>query len=564
MATSVIETLQSKPPVMNVGHEKSDSQSDAPTLHDPTQDVNRTNAEDDTPKDDEIEYLTGWKLTSLMISITLAAFLMLLDMSIIVTAIPRITSDFHSLRDVGWYGSSYNLASAALQPLSGKIYTYFKSKWIFLGCLFVFELGCLVSGVANSSVVLIIGRTISGIGASGIQNGALTIVAASVPLHKRPSLVGILMGGAQLGLVIGPLVGGAFTQYTTWRWCFYINLPIGAICTILVVLVKIPDRRVRTNETVFKILTTKLDFTGFVLFAPCTVMFLLALEWGGVDYAWNSATVIGLFCGGAGLFVVFIFWERHVGAGAMIPLPIIRKREVWTACLTQMFLFATVIVASFYMPIYFQSITEASPFDSGVNMLPSILSQLASAACSGVLAQKVGYYIPFAALSGAISAIGNGLLSTLGPHTPTAKWAGYQILVGFGRGIGMQMSIIAVQANTSPDVTSVATAVLVFSQVFGGAIFVSMANVIFNSKLHDELVARLPDVDASAVIDAGAAALRDAVGVEDLPQALLAYSEGVRAAFLLAVAASCGMFITSWGMGWNDIRKKAPVKAGDA
>ncbi|KAJ4314850.1 hypothetical protein N0V84_008681 [Fusarium piperis] len=564
MTTTITEKSQEEVLSGTPDHEKTDSQSDAPTLHEPDQHAGDGTPKDDTPKGNEEEWVGGWKLASLMISITLAAFLMLLDMSIIVTAIPQITSDFHSLQDIGWYGSSYNLASAALQPLSGKLYTYFKTRWLFLGFLFLFELGCLICGVAQNSITLIMGRTIAGIGSSGIQNGALTMIAASVPLHKRPALVGILMAGAQLGLVIGPLLGGAFTEYTTWRWCFYINLPIGAVCTALILFVDVPDHRVRTNDTALQIITSKLDLTGFILFAPFTVMFLLALQWGGIDYSWDSATIIGLFCGGGALFAIFMYWEYRVGNGAMIPIPVIRTRQVWTACLTQLFLFSTIIVASYYMPIYFQSIKEATPFESGVDMLPSILSQLAAAISSGILAQKVGYYLPFATTSAVVSAVANGLFSTMGPHTRTATWAGYQILAGFARGLGMQMSIIAVQAHTNPEMTSVATAVLIFAQTFGGAIFVSIANVIFNNKLHDELVSRLPNLDADAIIDAGASGVRQVVSTKDLPEALMSYSNAVNATFYLAVAASCAMFFTSFGIGWKDIRKKAPAKAGDA
>ncbi|KAF5026300.1 hypothetical protein F66182_1622 [Fusarium sp. NRRL 66182] len=545
---------------------KADSQSNAPTLCEPREDEKRTKSQhNDTPRErEEDEWLTGWKLASLMTSLTLAAFLMLLDMSIISTAVPRITSDFHSLTDIGWYVGAYNLTSAALQPLTGKLYTYFSTRWLFLALFFVFQLGCLICGIAQSSVMLIIGRAIAGVGSSGITNGALTIVAASVPMHKRPSLIGIIMGCAQLGLVSGPLVGGAFTEYTTWRWCFYINLPIGAVCIILILLVHIPDRRTLTGETAMQILSTKLDLAGFIIFGPCIVIILLALKWGGIEYAWNSSVIIGLFCGGAVLLLIFISWEYHVGADAMIPLPIIRKREVWTACLTQLFLFSTIIIASFYLPIYFQSIKNTSPFDSGVYLLPSILSLIVSAVMSGSLAQRVGYYLPFATASAVLSAIGYGLLSTMGPHTSTAKWAGYQILVGFGRGLGMQMCIIAVQANTSPDVTPVAMAVLVFCQTFGGAIFISAANAIFTNKLHDELLSRLAHVDTGAIIDAGAGAVNDAVDSKNLSQVLLAYSEGVRATFLLAVAVSCAMFITSLGMGWKDIRQKPVIEAAEA
>ncbi|KAH8686944.1 major facilitator superfamily domain-containing protein [Ilyonectria robusta] len=512
--------------------EKADRGSSSPTLYDEDENDNATSPVDTVPKDGAEEYVSGWKLISLMISITMAAFLMLLDMSIITTAIPRITEQFHSLDDIGWYGASYNLASAALQPLSGKLYTYFKSKWLFLGFLFIFEVGCLICGVATSSIMLIIGRTVAGMGSSGIQNGAFTIIAASTPLEKRPALVGVLMAGAQLGLVIGPLVGGALTEYTTWRWCFYINLPIGALCTVLILLVDVPDRVVHTDEPIIKTLRTKLDLTGFVIFAPCTIMFLLALQWGGLDYSWDSATVIGLFCGGGATLFIFILWEYRVGDGAMIPLPVVRKREVWTSCLTMMFLFTSVFVASYYLPIYFQSVKGDTPFQSGVNLLPSILSQIVAAVFIGVIG------------SAAVLAIASGLLTTLSPHTSTAKWAGFQVLLGFGRGIGMQMPIIAIQASTPPALTSIATAVLVFSQTFGGAVFVSIANVIFNNKLKGELTARLPHIDANMIIEAGATA------------ALAAYAKGVDFVFYLSVAAGCAMFLTSWGMGWKDIRKK--------
>ncbi|KPA43569.1 mfs multidrug [Fusarium langsethiae] len=490
-------------------NEKTVSSSNTPTLHEPAQEEIQAKPEVELPaeqEEGENQWLTGWKLASMMTSLTLAAFLMLLDMSIISTAIPRITSDFHSLHDIGWYASAYNLASAALQPLTGKLYMYFNTRWIFLSLFFVFELGNLICGIAQSSTMLIIGRAISGIGSSGIQNGALTIIATAVPIHKRPSLVGILMGVAQLGIVSGPLVGGAFTQYTTWRWCFYINLPIGAICTVLILIVHIPNHRAATDETVMHLLKTKFDFTGLVMFNPSVVMLLLALQWGGVDYAWDSATIIGLFCGGGVLFAMFIVWEHRVGTDAMIPMPIVRTRQVWTSCLTQLFLFATVMVASFYLPVYFQSAKDASPFTSGVNLLPSILMLIVAAVSSGALVQKIGYYIPFAASSAIISAIGFGLASTMGPYTSTAKWAGYQILIGFGRGLGLQMPIIAVQANTKPEVTPIAMSILTFSQTFGSAIFVTAANVIFTHELREELISRLPSLDPDMIIDAGAGA----------------------------------------------------------
>ena len=166
---------------------------------------------------------------------------------------------------------------------------------------------------------------------------------------------------------------------------FYINLPIGAVAAALLFITQIPDRRQPLDGSLFNTIKNKFDLAGFVLFAPAAIMILLAVQWGGSEYAWNSATVIGLLCGGVATALLFIFWERHMGEDAMIPLSIVSKRQIWTGILCMVFLFWTVLVAAFYMPIYFQSIKNASPFTSGVDMLPTILTQLAAAVSGGFI-----------------------------------------------------------------------------------------------------------------------------------------------------------------------------------
>lgn len=335
---------------------------------------------------DHYDYISGFKLFAAVTSVTLVVFLMLLDTSIIGTAIPSITNEFHSLPDVGWYGASYLLASTALQPSTGKLYQYTNSKWTFLSFLGVFELGSLLCAVANTSKMLIVGRAVAGLGSSGLINGALTIIAAALPIHKRPLYIGVMMGTAQIGIVIAPIVGGAFTQYVTWRWCFYINLPLGAVVAVVLFFTKIPSRHTVPDGRSRIIATLKkMDLVGFSLFAPAAIQCLLALEWGGTKYAWADSRIIGLFCGAAGTVAVFLGWEYHVGDEAMIPFSMMRQRIVWCGCLFIFFFFGALMNASYYLPIYFQAIRGVSPTLSGVYLLPMILGTIFTAVLSGAL-----------------------------------------------------------------------------------------------------------------------------------------------------------------------------------
>ena len=212
--------------------------------------------------------------------------------------------------------------------------------------------------------------------------------------------------------------------------------------------------------SVFRTLPTKLDLIGFAIFAPAAIQLLLAVQYGGNQFAWNSSTVIGLFCGAGATFIVFLAWDYYKGDAAMIPLSMLRKITVWSSCLVYGFLMSQMFTTSYYLPIYFQGVKGASPTLSGVYLLPLILSQLLCAIGSGTLGKyccrsgvlgfadaqvvgKLGYYLPFSVFSAMLIATGCGLLSTLAPDTSTGKWIGLQILLGAGSGSGLQMVGIA-------------------------------------------------------------------------------------------------------------------------
>ncbi|RAL07885.1 MDR family MFS transporter, partial [Aspergillus homomorphus CBS 101889] len=509
----------------------------------------------------EPEWVQGVTLVMVNTGITLVVFLMLLDVSIVSTAIPKITNQLNSLEDVAWYGSAYTISSATLQPLTGKFYTYFSLKWTFLSFFALFELGSLVCGVATSSKMLIVGRAVAGMGSSGMLNGALNILAGAVPNEKRPAIIGVIMGVGQLGLVGGPLVGGAFTTYSTWRWCdagFYMNLPIGAMVGGLLLFTRIPDQKPKApaREVLQSVFLRKFDLVGFVLFGPASIMLLLALQYGGNRYAWDSATVIGLFVGAAVTFAVFALWERRMGSEAMIPGHLVANQIVLCSSLLAMVIFGFTMTLSYYLPIYFQSVRGKSALVSGVNLLPNILCQLVMAVVSGVLTSKLGYYLPWGVLGAILDAVGNGLLSTLGPHTSVPRWAGYQALVGFGRGAISQIRkpMIAIQNNVTENDISTAMAMMTCAQTFGGAIFLAVAEVIFAQGLRTKISEFAPGVDAEAVIQAGATGFRAVVDARDLPAVLVAYAKSVDEVFYLATALSMVQFGFVWGVGWRSVK----------
>ncbi|KAK9243070.1 major facilitator superfamily domain, general substrate transporter [Lipomyces tetrasporus] len=508
----------------------------------------------------EYEWVTGWKLFMIMTAVTLVALLMLLDTSIVVTAIPRITSQFHSLADVGWYGSAYQLACAALQPLTGRIYMNLDAKRTFMGFFFVFEVGSLICAVSTSSKMLIVGRAIAGMGTSGILNGAFTIISGCVPMSRRPTMLGLVMGLSQVGLAAGPLIGGALTEYTTWRWCFYINLPIGGLVAILLAFVRIPEQIPKAKFTsAIRTLPPKLDLIGFALFAPAAIELLLALQYGGNKFTWHSSQVIGLFCGAGVTFIAFLAWDYYKCDAAMIPFSMIRRKIVWSSSLAYGLLMGQIFCASYYLPIYFQGVKGASPMMSGVYVLPSILAHLFVALVSGKIVERVGYYLPIIVVSAAGMAIANGLLSTLAPHTSTGKWIGYQILLGAARGLGLQVPIIAVQNVLPPPQIPVATALVMFSQTFAGALFLSFSDTIFTNSLSTLVPQYAPNVDPQTIINAGATGFRSDLSGSDLANVVIAYAKSVDRVFYLTTGMACGCFFFSWAMGWKDIRKKNTV-----
>ncbi|EOD43779.1 putative mfs multidrug protein [Neofusicoccum parvum UCRNP2] len=499
----------------------------------------------------------------IMAVIYLGLFVVALDRTILATAIPIITDDFNSLGDVGWYGSAYMLTGCTTQLLVGRLYTFYSQKVVYLSSLFLFELGSAICGAAPNSIVFIVGRAIAGLGSGGVFTGAIILMIPLVPLRKRPIFQGL--GGALFGIasVVGPLLGGAFTQHVTWRWCFYINLPIGAITAVVVLFVLKQTAPPKNAAMSLKHKILQLDPLGNLCFVPGMICLLLALQWGGSTYAWGNARIIVLLTLGILLLIGFIVIQgiNHNDTATVAPR-IFNQRTILAAFWYTFCNSSAMMAIVYYMPIWFQAIKGVNAVNSGLMLLPLVLSLVVASLMTGALVTRFGYYTPFIISSSFIASIGAGLLTTFKTDSGRDYWIGYQFIFGFGLGLGMQQANIAVQCVLPKADVPVGTTLMFFAQQLGGAVFVSVCQNVFANELVKGVTKLVAGVSPQAVIGTGATHLRTVFGEDVLPGVLAAYNTALVKAFTVALAMCCFSIFGSAAIEWMSVKKHKEQEEG--
>jgi EmrB/QacA subfamily drug resistance transporter len=487
------------------------------------------------------------------VTIVLGMLLAALDQTIVSTALPTIVAGLGGSGHMAWVVTAYLLAETVSTVLVGKFGDLFGRKIVFQLSAIVFVAGSVIAGAANSMLMLIVARAIQGVGGGGLMVTAMALIADVIPLRERGKYQGAL--GAVFGVttVVGPTFGGIFTDHATWRWCFYVNVPVAIIMVAMAA---------RTIPSVKAAVRPIIDYAGIVLVALGASGLVLALEWGGSQYAWGSGVIIGLFVGSVALLAAFVLVERRA-AEPMLPIHLFRN-PVFSVCSVLSFIVGFAMLGAMtYLPTYLQYVDGVSATISGVRTLPMVVGLLGTSMLSGIVVSRTGRYKAFPIAGTAIMALGLYLMSTMNRSSGVWLESLYMFILGMGIGLAMQVLTIAVQNTVSYAELGAATSGVTFFRTLGSSFGTAIFGTLYTNQLGPNLAKALAQVSGVPAI-----AVESPAGLKQLPAAqaapiIDAYANTINYVFQWVVPVALVGFVVAWFIREVSLRDFARAGASD-
>src|SRR5271166_914417 len=508
------------------------------------------------------QFLPPREVMIILPGLLLAILLAMLDNLIVSTALPRIVGDLGGVAHLSWVVTAYILASTITTPFYGKLGDMYGRKKLFIGAIVIFLIGSALSGLSQSMAELIMFRALQGLGAGGLMVGAMATLGDIVAPRERGKYMSYMMVVMMLATIGGPLLGGFITTNFSWRWIFYINLPVGGAALVyLMIVLHMPAKKV----------SHKIDYLGGSLLAVAATSLILLATWGGTEYRWGSGQIIGLALLTVAATTGFCITETRA-AEPMLPLRVFRNRNF---SLTMALTFLTGLAmfgALTFLPLYQQTVQGASPTLSGLMLTPMMLGVTVTSIVAGQVTTRTGRYKIFPILGGAIMGLGMYLLTGLGLHTTKITSALYYVVLGLGMGFLMQMVSLIAQNSVQQKDMGVASSARMFFQQIGGSLGVAAFGAVFARRLTTSLAAAAEKGtgEAGGVHISASGGQLDPATVDSLPAAVkhdvfFAIAHAVQGVFIWALPAAVVIFVLAWFIKEVPLRGRvSPPEAGEA
>ncbi|MEV7090846.1 MDR family MFS transporter [Streptomyces sp. NPDC093085] len=490
-----------------------------------------------------------------LMALMIAMLLAMLDNMIIGTAMPTIVGELGGLAHLSWVVTAYTLATAASTPIWGKLGDLYGRKGVFLTSIVVFLIGSALSGMAQDMGQLIGFRAVQGLGAGGLMVGVMAIIGDLIPPRERGKYQGMMAGVMALAMIGGPLVGGTITDHLGWRWSFYINLPLGAVALAMITAVLHLPAKERSDA--------KIDYLGAALLTVGITAIVLVTTWGGTEYAWDSAMILTLIFGGVAALVGFVAVQTKA-AEPIMPLHIFRSRNFSAMSVIGFLTGFVMFGAVLFLPLYQQAVQGASATNSGLLLLPMLLSMMVVSLVVGRITTSTGKYKIFPILGSILMVAGLFLLAQMDTGTTRFTSGLYMAVLGAGMGFLMQITMLVAQNSVEMKDMGVGSSTTTLFRTLGGSFGAAIMGALFTNKVQDEMAARAGSGGAGATQQS---AQLDAASLAKLPEAVReayqqAVSAGTHSAFILGSAIAVIALVAAFFV--REVPLRGGPAAGDA